>query len=201
MRLSKTAWLILGAGIFIIAFATLYMVYSRRSGEQEQLNSSLAVAQGALPQLISEREDLESQLTQWESQLTEATSSLAKIEARFPESVQSIEYDERLFELADDCDLEITSLTASEPSSKKVKVEAEDIKVEDITYATTSFRVEVRGEVDDILDFINAIATGEHFITATVESVDMDIPEPEEGEEAEKPTATIELVIYGYEGE
>jgi len=192
MRLSKTAWLILGIGIFVIAFATLYMVYSQQSGEQEQLNSSLAVAQGALPQLVSEREDLESQLTQWESQLAQATSSLAKIEARFPESVQSIEYDERLFKLADDCDLEITSLTASEPSEEKV---------ENVTYSITSFGVDVRGEVADILDFINAIATSEYFTTATMEMVDMDIPEPEEEEEEEKPTATIELVIYGYQGE
>jgi len=190
MRLSKTAWLILGIGIFVIAFATLYMLYSRQADEQEQLRDSLSVAQDALPQLISEREDLESQLTQWESQLAQATSSLVKIEARFPESVQSIEYDERLFEIADDCDLEITSLTASEPGEEKV---------EDVTYAVTSFGVEVEGEVADILDFVNAIATSEYFTTATMEMVNMDIPEPEE--EEDKPSATIELVIYSYKGE
>jgi len=190
MKLSKTAWLILGIGIFVIAFATLYMLYSRQVGEQEQLQGSLAVAQGALPQLVSEREDLESQLTQWESQLAEATSSLAKIEASFPESVQSIEYDERLFKLADDCDLEIIELTAEEPSEEKV---------EDVTYAVTSFGVKVRGEVADILDFVNAIATSEYFTTATMEMVDMKIPEPDE--EEDKPSATIGLVIYSYKGE
>ena len=190
MKLSKTAWLILGIGIFVIACGCLYMLYSQQAGEQEELADSLAVAQGALPQLVSEREDLESQLTQWEGQLAEAASSLVKIEARFPESVQSIEYDERLFEIADDCDLEITSLTASELGDKKV---------EDVTYAVTSFGVEVEGEVADILDFVNAIATSEYFTTATMETVNMDIPEPEE--EEDKPSATIGLVIYGYQGE
>ncbi|GAH59611.1 unnamed protein product, partial [marine sediment metagenome] len=37
MRLSKTAWLILGIGIFVIAFGSLFMGYSRQSGEQERL--------------------------------------------------------------------------------------------------------------------------------------------------------------------
>lgn len=62
MRLSKTAWLILGIGIFVIAFATLYTVYSRQSGEEEQLQGSLSGAQALLPKLIAEREDFESQI-------------------------------------------------------------------------------------------------------------------------------------------
>ena len=193
MKLSRTAWLILGIGIFVIAFATLYMVYSRQSGEQEQLSDSLAAAQALLPRLIVEREDVEDQLSQWESELAEATLSLNKSKTKFPKSVESIEYDEALFGIADGCDLEILSLTASEPRDKKV---------EDVTYAITSFEVKVEGEVADILDMVNTIATSEHFTSATVELVNIDIPEPAtEGEEAEMPSATIRLVIYSYQGE
>jgi len=36
MKLSKTAWLILGIGIFVIALGCLYMLYSQQAGEQEQ---------------------------------------------------------------------------------------------------------------------------------------------------------------------
>ena len=189
MRLSKTAWLILGIGIFVIAFGSLFMGYSRQSGEQERLENSLSVAQAALPERIAEREDLESQLTQLESELTQATSSLNSSQAKFPEAVESIEYDEELFLSAHDCNLEIVSLTVEEPR---------DEEVEDVTYAVTTFEVEVRGKVADMLDFINIIATGGYFTTATVDSVDMKIPEPDKKEE---PTAIIKLTIYSYEGE
>ncbi len=206
MKVSKTAWLILGIGIFVIAFATLFMLHSQQSGEQEWLEDSLSAAQAALPQLISEREDLGNQLTQLESQLTQATSSLSSSKARFPKSVQSIEYDEALFDIAKACDLEIVKLTASEPSAEEV---------EDVTYAITSFEVTVRAAkspphsmteayidktVANILDFINTIATDGYFTNATIELVNMEAPEPGE-EEAESPEATIKLVIYGYKGE
>jgi hypothetical protein len=159
---------------------------------------------------------------------------LAESKKSFPESVESIEYDERLFKIADDWDLEITILTASAPGSQRVEVKVEDIKVEGITFSVTSFGVEVKGKapkspfetekefknyidetVDDILDFINTITTDEYFTTATIDLVNMDIPEPltdEEIEEeemteeqiiekAEELLATIKLVIYSYRGE
>lgn len=207
MKLSKTAWLILGIGIFVIAFASLYMVYFQQGREQERLNDSLSVAQQTLPKLASEKDDWERQLTQLGSQLARLKSELARATSRladsrtsFPKSVESIEYGEELFRIADGCDLVITEFTSSEPGDKKVEVEAGDIKVEDVTYFVTSFTVDVEGEVTDILDFINTIATSEYFASATIELVNMDIPEPvAEGEE--KPSATITLVIYGYQGE
>ena len=244
-RLSKTGWLILGIGIFVIALVSLYMLYSRQGDEQEQLNDSLLVAQATLPRVVSEKEDwqrqltqLGSQLTQQESQLAQATSLLDTTQASFPESVESIEYDEELFRIADNWDLEITTLTASEPGNEEV---------EDITFSVTSFTADVKGEVANILGFINTIVTSEDFTSATAELVNINIPEPlteaekeaikegltkeimeelseeelteeereellealaaalaeaeEEIEELEMPSATIELAIYGYQGE
>ncbi len=196
MRLSKTAWLILGIGIFVIAFATLFMLHSQQSGEQEWLEDSLSVAQAALPQLVSERDNLENALAQ-------ATSLLNAARSSFPDFVDSIRVDEKLFEMADDCDLKITSITSSEPT---------DEEVEAVTYSVAPFVVDVKGEVADILDFINTIATSEYFTNATVELVDIVVPEPlteeekeglteEEIKEAEKPSATITLIIYSYKGE
>ena len=189
MKLTRTAWLILGIGIFVIAAGTLSWVYFQQKDEQERLDENLLLENSTLSALVSQKGNLESQLTQLESELAEAESLLDEAEAKFPESVESIEYDEILFGIADDWGLEITSLTASEPS---------DEEVDDVTYSVTSFEVVVRGEVPDILDFIGTIATSDDFTTATVELVDMEVPCP--GEE-EKPSATINLVIYSYEGE
>ena len=202
MKLSRTAGLILGIGVFAIAFVSLYMVYLQQGREQQRLDDSLSLAQATLPTLVSERDDLESQLTQSESELAQAQSFLHEAKAKFDESVESIEYDEKLFDIADDCDLEITKLTASEPSDEEVELtgsEASDEEVESVTYSITSFTVEVEGTVAHILDFINTIATDEYFINATIELVKMEVPEPGEGKE--KPSATIDLIIYGYKGE
>jgi len=201
MRLSRTAWLILGIGVLVIALGSLYMVYSRQSSEQQELAASLSQARAREPKVISDREAAAAELTKGQNKLAEATSLLAKSQAQFPKSVVSIEYGEALWEIADACDLEVMKLTAAEPSNKKVG---------DITFTVFSFEVEVRGKVsgnvDDILDFISDIARSEHFTAATVEVVKIEVPEPpKEGEEPELPTATlpratIRLVGYSYEG-
>jgi cell division protein FtsB len=190
MRLSKTAWYILGSGFFIFALIMLLVFNSQQAGEQERVEESLSTSQALLPQLVAEREDLENQLSSLESQLSEVTLSLSRSQAKFPDEVESIEYDEELFMSAQDCNLEIISITASEPYNRLV----EDI----ITYSVTNFEIEVRGKVADMLAFIDIITTGGYFDSATVEMVDMKIPEPDKKEE---PTATIRLTIYSYEGE
>jgi len=197
MKLSKTAFLVLGIGVFIIVFAALYAISYGESGKQKRLNDSLATAQTLLPKLVSGRGALESQLVQRQSALAEAESLLSTAKARFPNSSESIEYDEVLFSIADDCDLEVMSLSVAVPQEKKV---------EDVTYIVTPFEVKVRGkvegEVTNILDFVNAIATSKDFASATLELVNIRVPEPPaEGEEPEMPSATIKFVGYSYKGE
>ena len=201
MRLSKTAWLILGIGIFVIALGSLYWVYLGQRNEQRQLNDSLSAKEADLSRFVSERANGESQLTQseseltqLESELTQATSLLNSTEASFPELVESIEYDEELFKIADDYNVKIISLTASEPT---------DEVGENITYPVTYFTVVIRGQTAAMLNFINAITTDEYFTTATVETVDMiELDAVRITEEIEEPSlAIIKLAIYGYKGE
>ena len=215
MRLSRTAWIVLGAGIFVIAFVSLYMFYSRQVTEQEQLETSLASAEATLPQLISEKDALEDQLAEWEKELADVTSALNKSRSKLAIPVHSIEYDEKLFGIADECDLEVASITASEPA------EEEYGEVEGITYVVTSFEVTVQPAdsppatvasfkiyideaVTSIIDFVKTIATAKDFATATIEVVSIENLEPPsetEVGEAEKPSATINLNIYSYQGE
>jgi len=209
MRLGRTAWLILGLGIFVMAVATLFTVYLRQSSEQEELENNLVGAGARLPKLISEREALASQLTEQQGKLAETQSLLS--EAGFPALSASIEYDEVLAEIADACNLEVMSMKAEEPSEKKV---------EGVTYLVISFEVGVKGDEGSILGMVNAIATDERFTSATVELVNIKIPEAveeeglettvvggeAEGEEAEgeepgQPLGTIKLVGYSYRGE
>ena len=216
MKLSKISWLILGIGILLIGFISLYMVYRGQVSAQAGLNQKIAAAQATLPKVVSEREGLEGQLTKLKNDLARITSLLSSAKAQFPKSVQSIEYGEILFKMASDSHLDIVQFTASPPESTA----AGSKETKEVTYSVTLFEVGVEGGVDDILDYVNTIATSENFTTAAVEPVDIVIPEPlteseeealregksaEEGDkavaEAEKSTATIKITIYGYKGE
>jgi cell division protein FtsB len=224
MKLSKTVWIILGVAIFIIGFVVLYMMYSRQVSEQDQLRAKVATNQATFSKLVTERENwqtqlvkLQDELAQRQNALTEANLALSKAETDWPQSAQSIEYDEKLFEMADAWKLDITIVTAAEPA---------DEVVEGITFHTTSFTVDVTGKpletpfkeakdyrdylydtVDDILAFVHTIANDKNFASAGINLVNMTVPEPltkeelaTKGVEVGKPTATITLTIYTYKG-
>ena len=189
MKLSKTAWWILGIGFFILAAVILVVLYSGQSSDIEQMEENLAVTQVLLNKLTSEREAMESQFAQLENELEEAQAAYTQSKANFPKSVESIEYDEELFFVAEDYNLEMLSLTATEPG--------QDV-IEGVPFARTIFEAEVRGQVSNILSFINNVATGGYFDAAVVELVNMEVPEPDEDEE---PTALIKISVYSYEGD
>ena len=176
MRLSKKVWLIVAIVIFAIVLGILFSIYSGQAGERKQLKDRLDNAQTLLPGLIDNKEELEDQLAQ-------AQSLLAKSQAEFPESVDSIEYDDDLFEIADDCNVEITRLTSSKPTSKEVGA---------VTYSVSTYVVVVQGNIDDILDFIYAIRIGEDFQlpwSADLKGVNIGASQ-----------ASMTLDIYGYRG-
>jgi type II secretory pathway pseudopilin PulG len=181
MKPSKKVGLIIGIAIFAIVLAVLFTIYSRQAGEREQLENNLWAAQILSAKLTTQKEDLGDQLAQ-------AQSLLDSSRKKFPESVDSIKYGEDLFEIADDCDVELTSLSMSNPSSKKVGA---------VTYSVSSFSVNVNGDVSDILDFVDALRAGVDFQlpwSAEVTAVRINYADT-------AGTATISLNIYAYEGE
>jgi hypothetical protein len=177
MKLGKKVWLIVEIVILVAALVGLYVVYSRQAGEQKDLNARLSSAQTLSAGLTKQKQDLENQLAQ-------AQSSLEASQAQFPESVESIEYDDDLFAIAHDCNVDITRIAASPPTGKTVGA---------VTYSVSPFVVDVSGSVENILDFIYALRTGDGFQlpwSAEVTSINMDVTG----------SATINVDIYGYKG-
>ncbi len=219
MKISKTALLVLGIGIFVIGFAAIFALYSGQAGERSGLNANLVAAQSLLPKLMAEKDELAGQLAQWDGELAQATSALDESEARYPKSVESIEYDETIFKLASDCDLMIMELTAFEPWD-------EDVKDSDITYAVGTAEVKVQNTelppttvgsfevfadetVDKMLEFIHLIAASEEFNISTIRLVTIENLEPPDEDTLESaetdaakrdlaPEATIQLLIYAF---
>jgi predicted nuclease with TOPRIM domain len=164
-------------------------LHASQSGDAKQLEENLETTQAVLNMLVADREELTGQLAQMETELDEAETAYYQSKARFPETVASIEYDEEIFSIADDNNLEIISLFASEPRENKVS---------EIVFANTSFDVEVQGTVSHILNFIDDVVNGGYFEAADVEMVAMEIPE---ADDEGQPAAFIQIIIYSYEGE
>lgn len=178
MRLSRKVLLILIIAAFAIAFGFLFSNYSQAAAELSQLEDRLSSAQTRLPGLITQKQEAENQERQ-------AASALDISRAKFPRSVESIEYGEGLFRTAEDSKVQITRLTASAPHEGAVG---------NIDYSIASFVVVVKGDVTSILDFIHALRTGREFEfpwSAHVKEVQLD---------HQKGEALIGLDIYGYRG-
>jgi flagellar basal body-associated protein FliL len=152
MRSSKKVWLIVVIVIFAVVIGLVFSTYFRMAAEERELNDRLTLAQTRLPGLLREHEDLQNQLLQ-------AESKLASSAAKFPQSVESIEYGEDLFRVAygsdlrtmlTALDLELTNLSASAPTARTVGA---------VTYSVSSFTVGISGDVNNILSFIDAIGT------------------------------------------
>lgn len=176
-KINKKVLLIIGIVIFAIILGSLVRTYSQQATEQRKLSASLAAQQTLLTNLSKDKEE-------WEGKLNKAESLLDTSQKKFPQSVECIEYGEDLFDIADDCDVELTSLSMSNPSSTKVGA---------VTYSVASFTLKVTGNMDDLLDFIYAITTGDDFElpwSAAVKGVNMGI--------GAAVAATITLDIYAY---
>jgi hypothetical protein len=178
MKRNSKGTLIVIIVVFAVALGVLFYIYSNQNGERAELSARLSLAQTLLPNLVDNRETKEDELTQ-------AESLLAAVQAQFPTSVQSIEYDDDLFEIADDCNVILTKVTASQPGTKTVGA---------VTYSFSSFGLAVQGSIDNIMDFIYAIRTGDDFQlpwSAEVTSIKTNVSGG---------SAAISLIIYGYNG-
>ena len=188
MKFGKITWLILGIGIFVIGGISLYLVYQEQTDEQDSLNLSLLAAEATLPTLISETNNLENELAQLEDDLAQALDELDEVERQFPDSIESSDYGDLLFDMAQNLGLEVTSFTSSGPSV---------ITEDGLRYEATYFTMGVEGEVDAILQYLTNIQVESEFWTATIDVVNIDIALPAAEEET---SANISLRILSYRG-
>jgi hypothetical protein len=175
MKIRSKVGLIVIVVVIVAALAGLYTVYSRQAAERSQLNERLDAAQTHLPVLGAQKSDLEGQLAQ-------AQSSLNASQARFPASIESIEYGEYIFELVERCNLQLASLSFPRPAARTVG---------SVGYSVVSLSLPVSGTLENIFKFIDLIKTDPHFASTRVNSVNLNVGGG---------SATIAVDIYGYKG-
>jgi len=176
MKLRKKVSLIAGIVIIAVLIGTLFTIYFQQVTEKRELSDRLTIAQTDLPSLIAETKDMEGQLTQ-------AESSLDTNQAKFPQAIESIEFGEYIFEIANRCNLTLASLSFPKPGEKKQG---------SVTYSVVSLSLPVSGRLVDIFEFIDIIRTDARFASTQVKSVNLNVAGG---------SATIHVDIYGYKGE
>ena len=96
MKLSRTSWLILSAGIFLVVVAGLCLTRSQQVQKESQLGEELSIAEKRLSnfqvsELHQQQEELQSQLDERTVQLTAAKDILSQ-------TVESISVTDEFFQ-------------------------------------------------------------------------------------------------------
>lgn len=178
MRLSRKIWVIAGFVVIGVVLGLVASAYFQSADQYRALEDRLAVAQTRVPTLTTEKEGLENDERQAESRLN---TSLAK----FPRSIEIIEYGEDLFALAAGSNVRIVRMTASAPGNTEVS---------GVTYSTSTVSMTVEGNVVEILEFIHALRTAGDFQlpwSAQVGGINIDYGSRR---------ASIPFTIYAYKG-
>ena len=213
MKLSKTSWLILIAGVVIVAFASLGLTSSRQVSEHKQLTEELTVAETRLTNV--QLKDLQVGKGELEAQLDETTAQLKAAEYNLSQSNESIDVTDFLFVIAQACGVIINNISSSDLSSDELA---------EVSCTVSRLSINVEGELPSLISFVTML--NNDFTTGVVDSVSISItemPEEEIGEETEGeteeeaggvetenstepepepeiPSASIRLSVYSYQG-
>jgi len=185
LKLSKTSWLLLAIGAFIIILAGLGAFRFQQVRQQNQLNEELVLAQlklkaVQLEQLAQRQGELERHLSQTTSQFQAARTTLSQ-------PVGSIGASSTLFDIAEACGAEVTEISSSGRTSEEL---------EGIPCSVLTLTARVEGDVPNLVSFITELNS--YLRNGVVKSVEISIPEMTS---EEKSSANIQLVVYSYQGD
>lgn len=184
MKLSKTSWLILSAGLFVVILAGLGVTRSQQLQEQTKLDEELAISETRLNKL--QVTEMNQRLAELQEQLEESEARLTEAKDRMRQTVESIDVTDKFFVIAEYSGVEIMNITTSEIQSGNV---------ESISAATINISAYVTGELDDLIDFVINLNSG--YTTGVVTAADITIPEEDD---ESQPSASLQMIIYSYEG-
>ncbi len=195
MKLGKASWLILGAGIFVIAFGSLGAINSQRLQEQRQLNEELAIVEVRLNKL--QLEELSSNKESLEMQLEQTISQFEAAKATLTQPTIAIDVSDNLYRIAGAAGVEITEISSTGLMNGDL---------EGITTSVLPFTTTVEGNVSNLINFVTRLNAD--FMTGVVKSVEITSPNATSSNATssnttgeDKPQANIRLVVHTYQGD
>lgn len=183
MKLSKTSWLLIALGVFIIALISLGALRSQQVRQQNQLGDKLALA--ALKLNDFQTEELSYQRQELERKLSQITSQSESARTTLSQPVDSITASTIIFDIAEASNVALTEIGSAGLTSNQLQ---------GVPLSVLPFTLVARGDVAGLVSFITGLNSG--FTTGVVNSVEISIPETAGGEAS----ATIKMVIYAYQG-
>lgn len=184
MKLTKTSWLILSIGIFIVVVIGLGLTRSQQFHERDQLDEKLSIAEKRLNNL--QVKDLREEQEALQGRLDESTRQLMAAKDSLRQPVESIDVTDEFFAVAYSCGVEVMSISSSGIKSEKLG---------DLACSVISLNARVTGEVSNLISFV--IKLNNDFTSGVVKSAQMSIPETVYEGEA---SAGIQMVVYAYKG-
>jgi hypothetical protein len=184
IKFSKTGWLLLAAGVFIVALAILGLAFSRQNQSQAALNQELDLSQSRYAKLNNA--ELQAEYDVLLDQLETERARMADAEAKMYQNIESANITDEFFLIANDCGVRVVGVTTT-PFAEKA--------VENIDGFTITLSGMVTGELDELIDFV--ISLNEGYPTGYVASARVVLPEPPEDD---PPSLSVELILYSYEG-
>ena len=185
MKISKTSWLLIVVGVFIIAMVGLGAVRYQQVNQQNQLNEELALAEMKLNEF--KLEQLSDRQGELEEQLSQTISQLGAAKAIFSQPNGSIVTSGILFDIAEAYGVEVTEISSPGPTNGEL---------EGIACSVLPLAARVEGDVPALINFITRLNSD--LTTGVVKSAEISIPEATGEEES---SANIQLVIYSYQGD
>ena len=183
MKLSKTSWLLITIGVFVIVLVGLGVIRSQQVNQQNQLNEELNTAELKLNGL--QTEPLSQRRAELEQQLSQITSQSETARTALSQPLGSIDVSDFLFDIAEANSVNITVLKSSGLASTELA---------GITCTVLPLSASVEGNLADLASFITQL--NEDLANSVIGSVSINVPEASE----EIPSASIQLVIYTYQG-
>lgn len=172
-KISRLSQLLLVLGVFLIIFVALVTIWRGQVKTQENLRKDLAFVRTMLAKPMVTASDIEAKIKAAETERQAA-------EALFPKLEQSLEITDDLFQLANQCQLEVAGLSTS--IIKK--------KIDKIDYEVINLELKFEGQIADILSFIAKLKT--ELPTGEITSVSIDKAE----KEGKLDTGKVGLYIY-----
>jgi DNA-binding protein YbaB len=183
IKLSKTSWLILAVGLFVVMAAGLGITRSQQAQEQGRLSDELAISEQSLASI--QIAGLASQLAELQQSADQAQLQLDQAQQKLEQTVISVDIADEFFSIASTCGVKVISLSTS-PILPNM--------YEGIGLATTSLTAAVDGELPALIDFVESLNAD--FTTGMIETTQIDIP-PSDSDAT--PSLNIQMIIYSYE--
>jgi hypothetical protein len=207
VKLSRTSWLILAAGVFLVVLAALGLTRSQQMKDQSKLAGDLDASQKKLATINTA--PLSQQLENLKVKVDESTTLLESAQARLRQTVISVDVTDEFFKIANDSSVNVTTMATSTINTADYG---------GISLSTTSLSASVAGTVENVIKFINALNNG--YLTGNVDSAqisfgkDEEAPPAQEGGDTEggqeidqsqvlakgEAKASVGMTIYSYEG-